>query len=136
MRRFDPGTMPRATTRGTADEPSADPGDRRLDPESSTVAVRLRNYDHWQGHSLRVAVAPVGGDVALTERHYLAPGQSTQLAGPLASGEYEVRVWVDGVERTRATCRLDDSAAGTAVVELGNGVVSLTRPASGAPSTG
>jgi hypothetical protein len=118
--------MQPATTRRSTDEQPADPTGRRLEPDSAVEAVRLRNYDHWQGHSLRVAVAPVDGDVVIAERRYLAPGQSERVAGSLEGGTYEIRVWVDGVERARASYRIDDSTAGTAVVELGNGVVSVT----------
>lgn len=127
--------MQPAATRRSTDEQPADPTGRRVDPDSVVEAVRLRNYDHWQGHSLRVEVTPGGGDVAIAERRYLAPGQSALLAGPLEGGTYEVRVWVDGVERARDSYRIDDSTAGTAAVELGNGVVSLTGSVSGESST-
>lgn len=94
-------------------------------PSRATEAVHVRNYDHRAGHSVRVTVDR-HGDVRLTARHYLRPGQSVRVTGSVDAGEHRVRVWVDGVERERADCRLDDTPAGTAVVEIGNGVVSLT----------
>lgn len=94
------------------------------DPE--IVIARLRNYDHWEGHSVRLAVVSRDGEEVYSGRRYLAPEQAAQLREPLSGGDYEVRVWIDGVERARRTCRIGASSSGTAVVEIGNGVVSVT----------
>lgn len=97
--------------------------------EEVVDAARVRNYDHWKGHSVHVRLAGADGEVRFAERVYLAPGQSARLSGALDPGEYELRVQVDGVERSRTDCRLDGTETGTAVVELGNGVVSVTEGA-------
>jgi hypothetical protein len=127
--------MQRTRPRSAAEERPADHAAPRFTPESDFEVVRLRNYDHWQGHSIRVEVVPVDGEVALSERHYLAPDHTAQVTGRLDPGPHEVRVCVDGVERARAVCRLDETPSGTAIVELGNGIVSLTEDASDATST-
>lgn len=119
--------MQGTTTRTAAEASSADRSRDRLDPQAHIEAVKLRNYDHWEGHSLHVTVGRSNGEPALAERHYLTPGQSARLRGPLAPGYYEVRVRVDGVERVRTHCRLDDTTSNTAVVEVGNGVVSVAE---------
>lgn len=118
--------MQRMSTQSGVDEQRRPRPGTGLEADPDIEAVRIRNYDHWQGHSVRVTVAPPDGEVSLVERHYLGPGETGELTGPLAPGEYDVRVWIDGVERAGRTCRLDATSAGTAVVELGNGVVSLT----------
>lgn len=97
-------------------------------------AVALANYDHWAGHSVEVTVITVDGEPVLRERHYLPPDRSTGLSASIVPGEYELRVRVDGVERSRTSHRIDDTPTGTAVVELGNGVVSVTDGATGAVS--
>ena len=105
------------------------PTDRDVpfDPTERPVElVRVRNYDHRQGHSVRVRVAAPGGETDCADRQYVQPGRTTSVSGRLAPGRYRLRVWVDGVERARTTCRLDDRPSGTAIVELGNGVVSVT----------
>lgn len=119
--------MQRTASQTAAEADTADDRDRRLDPEATLEAVRLRNYDHWQGHSVRVAVSPPGGEPVIEERHFLAADRTARVAASVAPGEYEVAVRVDGVELARTTVALDATAAGTAVVELGNGVVSLTE---------
>lgn len=97
----------------------------RLDVELE--AVSLRNYDHRAGHSVHVTLAGLDVDTQLTDRSYLAPGQSTRVSGAIEPGQYRLRVRVDGVERRRADLELDETLASLAVVEIGNGAVSVTR---------
>lgn len=127
--------MQRTTTRDADEEQPLEPAEPRFTPAPDCEAARLRNYDHWQGHSIRVEVLPIEDGEPVAERHYLAPGQTAEVVGELEPGEHDVHVWVDGVERAQAVCRLDETPAGTAIVELGNGVVSVTQNGSGGPTT-
>ncbi len=92
-------------------------------------AVRVRNYDHRQRHAVTVAVDSPDGDRLLSDRFSLPPGESGRSRAALPAGEYDLHVLVDGVERARTTCRLSRSPSDTAVVELGNGAVSVTSGA-------
>lgn len=125
------GTL-RQQPRSAADEsaPDSTDADPRLD------AVYIRNYDHRDGHSVYVTLEGLDGDRRLTERWFLAPGQSTCRSDAIEPGRYRLGVRVDGVERRRADLALDETPAGTAVVELGNGVMSVIRGRLGsAPGT-
>ncbi|MFB6352797.1 MAG: hypothetical protein ABEJ92_01810 [Halobacteriales archaeon] len=93
------------------------------------VAVRLRNYDHHRGHAVRVTATDSEDQVAFADRVFLAAGQTTRMTATIDPADYALRVRVDGIERTTVTCRLDDTPSGTAVVELGNGAVSVTAGA-------
>jgi hypothetical protein len=93
-------------------------------------AVHVRNYDHADGHSIHVTVTDAVGRVRLTSRCYLAPGQSRRMATAIEPGEYRLAVRVDGVARTMTECRLGEPPARTAVVELGNSIVSVSQGAS------
>lgn len=97
-------------------------------------AVRVRNYDHRQRHAVTVEVESPDGDRLHSDRLSLPPGESGRSRAALPAGEYDLRVLVDGVERARATCRLSRSPADTAVVELGNGAVSVTAGAGERPT--
>ena len=92
-------------------------------------AVHVRSYDHDARHAVVVTVETLDGDEVLSERHALAPGQSARTTGRLEPGRYVVRVRVDGVERRRRRCRLGPDPSDTAVVEVGNGAVSVTTGA-------
>lgn len=120
--------MLRQRSRAAAESaPETTDSDPRLDLDID--AVHVRNYDHHEGHSVHVTLEGRDVDSLLTERSYLAPGQSTRVSGAIEPGQYQLQVRVDGVERRRADLELDETGAGTAVVELGNGVVSVTRGA-------
>lgn len=93
------------------------------------VAVQLRNYDHHRGHAVRVTAMDSEDEVAFADRVFLAAGQTTRMTETIDPADYALRVRVDGIDRTTVTCRLDDTPSGTAVVELGNGAVSVTAGA-------
>lgn len=121
--------MQRQPVRTAADRSNTEGGDSDRQLQMDVDAVHVRNYDHADGHSVHVTVVDPDGRVHLTERCYLSPGQSRRLTGGLDPGEYRIDVRVDGVDRATAECRIDGSPAWTAVVELGNGVVSVTEGA-------
>lgn len=95
-------------------------------PPSATDVVTVRNYDHVDAHSVHVTVSDPPGRTVLTERCYLAPGQSRGLTGASMPGEHRIEVRVDGVRRHRIEHEFDAARAPAAVIELGNGVVSVT----------
>lgn len=119
--------MLRQEPRSPSDESLAESAEPERQLGLDIEAARVRNYDHRDGHSVNVSLEGLDDDTRLTERSYLAPGQSTRVSAAIESGRYRLRVRVDGVERRRADIELDESLDGTAIVELGNGVVSVTR---------
>lgn len=97
--------------------------------------VRVQNYDHRRRHDVVIVVDTPDGTQVLTDRLSLPPGGSDRTRAVLPPDEYDLRVEVDGVERTRRTCRLSRSPSETAVIELGNGAVSVISGASDRSST-
>jgi hypothetical protein len=47
--------------------------------------------------------------------------------GLLPPGEYDVEVELDGLRRWAGRCRVDDGPEHTVLVEVGNGLVSITE---------
>lgn len=110
-----------------ADQPTdPEPEGSREPPPAATNVLTVRNYDHVDAHSVHVTVSDAAGRTVLTERCYLAPGQTRGLTGPVTPGEHRIEVRVDGVRRTRHEEELDAARAPAAVIELGDGVVSVT----------
>jgi hypothetical protein len=98
---------------------------RRTVPDSE--AVHVRSYDHEWAYDLHVEIATLDGDVVFQQRYYLQPGASRSEVGILPNGEYEIQATLDNEHRESEQCRIDATTDGTVVVEIGNGVLSLTQ---------
>lgn len=87
----------------------------------------LRNYDHRWGYDLAVEVVDEEGTTAFEQRYYLQPGQVESEIGVLADGKYEIRITMDNLQEETLECRIGEGVENMVVVEVGNGVHSLTQ---------
>ena len=92
-----------------------------------TEDIHIRSYDHRWSYDLDVEVRTGSGDRVFEERYCVAPGQTTGELDTLPSGEYEITVTVDNDRYERVQCRIGASPDHTAVIEVGNGVLSVTE---------
>jgi hypothetical protein len=101
----------------------------RADAETppASEAVHVRSHDHEWAYDLDLEIAALDGEVVFQRRYYLQPGASRSEVGDLPDGEYEVRAILDNEHREVRRCRIDATTEGTVVVEIGNGVLSLTQ---------
>jgi hypothetical protein len=105
-----------ATASGTATEQRA----------TTSEEIHIRNFDVSRAYDLTIRVRDDDG-LAFGRRYRLRPGKTESVLGRLPSGEYEVVAELDGRRRDEARCRVDPSPEGTALVEVGNGTVSVTQ---------
>jgi hypothetical protein len=89
--------------------------------------LHVRSYAHEWAHDVTVEVVTPDGDVAFGADYYLLPGDVESEVDTLPAGEYEVRATLDNDTHETATCRIGPEPDRTAVVEFGNGVLSLTE---------
>lgn len=89
--------------------------------------LHVRNYDHRWGYDLTVEVREPDGTMVFEKRYYLQPGQVESELGVLAEGEYEFRATLDNLQEEQLRCRVDPAPEHTAVIEVGNGALSLTE---------
>lgn len=87
----------------------------------------VRNYDHRWGYDLAIEAVDPSGEVVFERSYYLQPGQVKSEMGVLDEGEYEIRAVLDNLQEATLSCRVDPEAEHTAVVEVGNGALSLTE---------
>lgn len=90
-------------------------------------SVHLRSYDHRWGYDLDVEVRDADGEPVFRDRYYLLPGHATSETLEVPPGTYEVQVTLDNRTERRRECRIDATPDHTAVIEVGNGIVSLTE---------
>ena len=121
-----PGQTDPGVSRGPTDDVAG-----RAKPRSEDV--RIRSYDRRRSYDLDVEVVTADGRgrPLLHRRYVVEPGATTCEVDLLPAGEYEVHVTLDNDHHDVLRCRIDDHPAHTAVIEVGNGVVSLTDGPSG-----
>lgn len=113
---------------------------RRLDDESTvsrstnieetvtrTEDLHVRSYDHEWSYDLDVEIATIDGTVCFRDRFFLQPNDSESVVNAVPPGKYEIRVTLDGDRHEARTCRIGASPSKTAVIEVGNRVVSLSE---------
>jgi hypothetical protein len=105
---------------------------RRAPDASDSHAARsedlhVRSYAHEWAYDVAVEVLTPDGDVAFEADYYLQPGDADSEVDELPPGEYEVRATLDNDKEATARCRIGPEPGRTAVIEVGNGLVSLTE---------
>jgi hypothetical protein len=88
--------------------------------------IHIRNFDLNKAHNLTIEVHDSDG-LVFANRYYLTPGKTESELGRLQPGEYELRVELDGRRQETTTCAVDGTPERTALVEVGNGTISVTE---------
>lgn len=89
--------------------------------------VFVRNYDFERTYRLTLFLEAVDGSDTYERSYHLRPGQAVSELGVVDAGEYRVRVELDGARRAFDRCSVGPSPAETILVEVGNGVVSVSE---------
>jgi hypothetical protein len=111
----------------TDDRPAAEQRRSRPHDELRTEDVHIRSYDHWRSYDIRVEIRTRDGIPVFERRYDVAPGRSTGELDTLPDGEYEIVVTAGDDRCERVQCRIGASPDHTVVIEVGNGVLSVTK---------
>lgn len=90
-----------------------------------TEQIHLRNYDGRRTHTVDITFRSDDEPVRET-RYRIEPGRALSDLAAVPGGEYELQVTVDGERTESHRCHLGSAPRRTAVIEVGNGVVSVT----------
>lgn len=104
---------------------SRDVGDLFVSDES----LVLRNYDSDDTHDVAVSLLDAVDDLAFDRRYTLSPGSVLSVATRLERAVYRVEVRLDGTAHAHAECLIGSGPGETALVEIGNGLVSVSEGA-------
>jgi len=107
-------------------------------PESDTTAreparvvsdrsLVVRNYDGSEAHDVTVTFLDADGDRAFARTFAVAPLETVAIQTRLERAVYRVRARVDGGETDSAECLVGSGPDETALVETGNGSVSVAE---------
>lgn len=87
----------------------------------------LRNYDD-ERHAVTVRLSDADDEVVYRQRYVLSPRSRTTVSLSLDRALYDVTVRTTE-ETAQSTCVVGDRWGETALVEIGNGLVSVTEAA-------
>lgn len=88
--------------------------------------LHIRNFDVRRSYDLTVEVRDDQG-LVFANRYHLTPGSVASELDRIPAGAYELTVKLDGRRDQTATCEIDDTPEKTALIEVGNGTVSVTE---------
>ncbi len=109
-----------------------DTPDDSFDEAATTVSpaysedIHIRNYDVERAYRVTVDVAD-GADKVFSETYWLRSGAFLSEIDEIDPGEYEVTVDIDNGRSVTRTCQVDADLDHTVLIELGNGIVSVTQ---------
>jgi hypothetical protein len=95
-------------------------------PATRSEEIYVRNFDISRTYHLTVEVRDSKG-LVFGNRYRLTPGKTVSELGQLPPGEYEIHVELDGRRRQTVRCEVDGTLDKTALIEVGNGTVSVTE---------
>jgi hypothetical protein len=119
--------VPERTARARPPRANDPAAPRGSDASAHSEDLHLRSYAHQIGYDLEIELVDSDGSVAFRDRYYLQPGATEGEIDAVPAGEYEVRAVLDGDREAVRRCRIGSDPEETVVVEIGNGVLSLTE---------
>lgn len=96
-------------------------------PLVSDEAIVLRNYDSAAAHEVTVRLVDAADDVAVRRTSTVPPQAVVSVHEPLERGVYRVEAHVGGEYLAATECLVGSGPDETALVELGNGIVSVVE---------
>ena len=103
-------------------------GGESLDaPVVSEECLTIRNYDSHVSHEVTVRFFDADDDVAFKRAYTLSPLDVVSVSQRLDRAVYRVDVVVDGDTNVDAECLIGSGPNETALVEIGNGLLSVTE---------
>lgn len=88
--------------------------------------LTIHNHDERTGYGLTVRVTAADGHVLERTGYYVGSGTTKRVFDVCEGGEVTIDVVHAGEAVGSVTTPLDDTPGGTAVIECGNGVVTVT----------
>lgn len=87
----------------------------------------IRNYDGRRSHRVTVRFVDATDEPAFRGTHSLAPLGVVSVSERIDRAVYRVEVEVDGETTARRECLIGSGPGETALVEVGNGLVSISE---------
>jgi hypothetical protein len=107
----------------TLDESTLEPSDRT---PLGTESISIRNYDTAVVHEPTITVIDASGTIVFDRPVPVDPLKTVSIQTQLNRGVHDVTVTAEYASSTSAECLLGDAPSECAVIEFGNGTVTVT----------
>lgn len=107
------------------DEATGRPGVR--DRAVRDDALVIRNYDGRRAHDVTVRFLDADDEIALERSYALSPGDVVSVATRVERGVYRVEAHLEDGNFVGTECLVGAGPGETALVEVGNGLVSVSE---------
>ena len=104
-----------------------DSSQQHTDQTTQSEDLLIRNYDVDDPHQIKLVVQDEDGQQVFENTYVLQPGETESECDVLRSGTYTVTVRCDGRQQEQLELDIGQQLEKTAVIELGNGIVSITQ---------
>lgn len=94
--------------------------------ERQSGKLVLRSHDHQRYYDIEVTITDQSGTQVYQDRFALFPEETESISDPIPSGTVTITATSKTAQQRTLETRLDSSPDQTAVVEVGNGILSLT----------
>jgi hypothetical protein len=108
--------------RSRVDDPPA-----RAEQTVDSRSLRVRNYDGDAAHELCVRFVDASGEVVFRRVVTVAPMETVTVRTRLERAVYRVEARLDGDDADSAECLIGSGLDETALIETGNGTVSVVE---------
>lgn len=102
------------------------PRQQRTTTAARSEEIHIRNFDDTRSYDLTLTVR-LDDESVLSNTYYLTPGRRISEIYRLPAGIYDVTAELDNRQRETARCEIGSTIRRTALVEVGNGIVSVTQ---------
>ncbi len=94
-------------------------------PRSERIV--LRNYDHEFSYEVSVTVTAESGQIIYNKQHYLLPQEYDRILHGFPEDRYRMEASYENQRKALEGVQLDENHENSALIEIGNGTLSLTR---------
>lgn len=100
---------------------------RRHQPTVDDEDLHLRNYDRRSGYDVELEFLAPNEEPVAERRYYLQPSHIGSSVNVVPESTSLVRGTLDNSRQRTSQCRVRGGASSTVIVEVGNGVLTLSE---------
>jgi hypothetical protein len=104
-----------------------DSTEQHRDRSTESEDIHIRNYDTNDPHRIKVALRDKNGQQVFENKYVVRPQGIKSVSDAFKPGTYVISVQCDDIHEEQLEIDIGTQPEKTAVIELGNGILSITQ---------